>query len=55
MVPQISAKKTWEGFFGALAFAAFSSLAPFKLMPDTLAMLSWIHATILDCYWVLRQ
>src|SRR5216110_3901224 len=26
MVPQISAKKTWEGFFGALGLALFSSL-----------------------------
>src|SRR5712675_607827 len=32
MSPQISAKKTWEGFFGALAFALFCSLALFKLM-----------------------
>jgi phosphatidate cytidylyltransferase len=47
MVPQISAKKTWEGFFGALGFALFCSLALFKLMPGHLAMLSWTHATIL--------
>src|SRR6266404_15153 len=47
MVPQISAKKTWEGFFGALAFALFCSLALFQLMPGHLAMLSWTHATIL--------
>src|SRR5882672_8581172 len=47
MVPQISAKKTWEGFFGALAFALFCSLALFKLMPGHLAMLSWTNATIL--------
>ena len=47
MVPQISAKKTWEGFFGALAFALFCSLGLFKLMPGHLAMLSWTHATIL--------
>src|SRR5438046_1068149 len=47
MVPQISAKKTWEGFFGALGFALFCSLGLFKLMPGHLAMLSWTNATIL--------
>src|ERR1700719_25336 len=47
MVPHISAKKTWEGFFGALGFALFCSLALFKLMPGHLAMLSWTNATIL--------
>src|SRR5712671_6857973 len=47
MVPQISAKKTWEGFFGALVFALLCSLALFKLMPGHLAMLTWTHATIL--------
>jgi phosphatidate cytidylyltransferase len=47
MVPQISAKKTWEGFFGALAFALLCSLMLFKLMPGHLSMLSWTHATIL--------
>jgi phosphatidate cytidylyltransferase len=47
MVPQISAKKTWEGLFGALAFALFCSLMLFKLMPGHLSMLTWTHATIL--------
>jgi len=47
MVPQISAKKTWEGFFGALLFALFCSLALVKLMPDHLSILTWTHATIL--------
>jgi phosphatidate cytidylyltransferase len=47
MVPQISAKKTWEGFFGALGFALACSLALFKLMPGHLSMLTWTHATIL--------
>ena len=47
MVPQISAKKTWEGFFGALAFALLCSLMLFKLMPGHLSILSWTHATIL--------
>ena len=47
MVPHISAKKTWEGFFGALGFALFCSLALYKLMPGHLSALSWTHATIL--------
>jgi phosphatidate cytidylyltransferase len=47
MVPHISAKKTWEGFFGALGFALLASLMLFKLMPGHLPMLSWTHATVL--------
>jgi len=47
MVPHISAKKTWEGFFGALVFALLCSLALFKLMPGHLSALTWTHATIL--------
>ena len=47
MVPHISAKKTWEGFFGAIVFALFSSLALFKLMPGHLSALTWTHATVL--------
>src|SRR6266513_2375788 len=33
MVPHISAKKTWEGFFGAIVFALLCSLGLYKLMP----------------------
>ena len=47
MSPHISAKKTWEGFFGALALALLCSLALFKLMPGHLSMLTWTHATVL--------
>src|SRR5438270_4197210 len=47
MVPHISAKKTWEGFFGAVVFALLCSLALFKLMPGHLPALTWTHATIL--------
>jgi len=47
MSPQISAKKTWEGFFGALGLALLCSLALFKLMPGHLSMLTWTHATVL--------
>src|SRR5207253_209780 len=47
MIPHISAKKTWEGFFGALVFALLCSLPLFQLMPGHLSALSWTHATIL--------
>jgi phosphatidate cytidylyltransferase len=47
MSPHISAKKTWEGFFGALALALLCSLALFKLMPGHLSALTWTHATVL--------
>src|SRR6266581_2883736 len=47
MTPHISAKKTWEGFFGALVLALLCSLVLFKLMPGHLAMLRWTHATVL--------
>src|SRR6266849_10606208 len=47
MSPQISGKKTWEGFFGAIGFALLCSLALFKLMPGHLPALTWTHATVL--------
>src|SRR5438128_11814193 len=47
MTPHISAKKTWEGFFGALVLALLCSLVLFKLMPGHLSMLTWTHATVL--------
>jgi phosphatidate cytidylyltransferase len=47
LIPHISPKKTWEGFFGALGFALLASLALFKLMPGSLSALNWTHATIL--------
>ncbi len=47
LIPHISPKKTWEGFFGALAFSLFASLALFKLMPGHLAVLTWTHAVVL--------
>jgi phosphatidate cytidylyltransferase len=47
MSPHISAKKTWEGFFGALGLALLCSLALFKIMPGHLSMLNWTHATML--------
>jgi phosphatidate cytidylyltransferase len=47
MVPHISKKKTWEGFFGAIVFALLCSLALYKLMPGHLSDLNWTHATVL--------
>lgn len=47
MVPHISAKKTWEGFFGAIALALLCSLSLYKLMPGHLSVLNWTHATVL--------
>src|SRR5207253_3144547 len=38
MVPHISGKKTWEGFFGAIVFALLCSLGLFKLMPGHLSV-----------------
>src|ERR1041385_5370036 len=47
MVPHISGKKTWEGFFGAIVFALLCSLILYKLMPGHLSVLNWTHATVL--------
>src|SRR5437773_1333608 len=47
MVPHISGKKTWEGYFGAIVFALLCSLGLFKLIPGHLSALNWTHATIL--------
>ena len=47
LIPHISPKKTWEGFFGALAFSLFASLGLFRLMPGHLSLLNWTHAIIL--------
>ena len=47
MVPEISPKKTWEGFVGALAFSLLGSYGMFWLMSKQLSRLDWTHATIL--------
>jgi phosphatidate cytidylyltransferase len=47
LIPHISPKKTWEGFFGALAFALLASIGLFKLMPDQLSELTMTHAVTL--------
>ena len=47
LVPHISPKKTWEGFFGALAFSLLASVGLFALMPGQLSVLTWTHAIVL--------
>ena len=47
LVPHISPKKTWEGFFGALAFSLLASVGLFALMPGHLSVLTWTHAVVL--------
>lgn len=47
MVPNISPKKTWEGFCGALAFSLLGSYGMYALMPNHLSRLNWVHATAL--------
>jgi phosphatidate cytidylyltransferase len=47
LIPHISPKKTWEGFFGALAFSLCASLALFGIMPGHLSYLNWTHAVVL--------
>jgi phosphatidate cytidylyltransferase len=47
LVPHISPKKTWEGFFGALLFSLLASLGLYALMPEHLSVLTWTHAVVL--------
>jgi phosphatidate cytidylyltransferase len=47
LVPHISPKKTWEGFFGALAFSLLASVGLFELMPGHLSVLTLTHAVVL--------
>ena len=47
LVPHISPKKTWEGFFGALAFSLLASIGLFALMPGHFSVLTWPHAIVL--------
>lgn len=39
---RISPKKSWEGFFGGVAFAVAASIAIFYLFPGYLNMVQWI-------------
>lgn len=47
LIPHISPKKTWEGFFGALFFSVLGSFLLLWLMPGNLPGLNATHATIL--------
>lgn len=47
LIPHISPKKTWEGFFGALAFSIGGGCALVWLLPEKLALLGYGHAAIL--------
>ena len=47
LVPHISPKKTWEGFFGALFFSLLASVGLFALMPGHLSVLTWTHSVVL--------
>ena len=47
LVPHISPKKTWEGFFGALAFSVGGGCGLVALMPKQLSFLTQTHAVIL--------
>src|SRR6266404_3176792 len=47
MIPHISPKKTWEGFFGALFFSLLASWGMWKLMPLHLPALNLTHAIVL--------
>src|SRR5436190_1648334 len=47
LVPHISPKKTWEGFFGALAFSVGGACGMVALLPQKLALLSQTDAIIL--------
>ena len=46
-VPSISPKKTWEGFFGALAFSLLGSFGMMGLLGSKLSLITPLHATVL--------
>lgn len=47
MAPHISPKKTWEGFFGALAFSTAGSFALVASMGPRLSFIKWHDAALL--------
>lgn len=47
LIPHISPKKTWEGFFGALVFSTLGSYAMLALMGPKLSLINYWHGTVL--------
>jgi phosphatidate cytidylyltransferase len=47
LVPHISPKKTWEGFFGALAFSVLGGCGLLALIPEKLSVLRQMDAVFL--------
>ncbi len=47
LIPHVSPNKTWEGFFGALAFATGGSFGLSWLLGARLPGLLWYHAVVL--------
>ena len=47
LIPHISPKKTWEGFFGALLFSTLGSFAMIKLLASHLPLITPLHAGVL--------
>ena len=47
LVPHISPKKTWEGFFGALAFSLLASVGPFQAHAGTFVGPDLTHSIVL--------
>ena len=47
LIPHISPKKTWEGFFGAIGFSVLGSYGLLWLMPGHLPALNLLHAGVL--------
>jgi phosphatidate cytidylyltransferase len=48
LVPHISPKKTWEGFFGSLIFSLLGGWGLVQLLPEHLRALTITHALILS-------
>jgi phosphatidate cytidylyltransferase len=46
MIPRISPKKTWEGFFGALGHSAVVSVILVKAFPEQLARIGGVNRAL---------
>jgi len=47
LIPHISPKKTWEGFFGALGFSLLGSYAMLSMMHGKLSLINYANGTAL--------